>query len=80
MADILQYHRDWIVWLDETGCDHRTNIRKFGYSLRGLPPVYHRFLIRGTRISAISALCTEGMVDYELVSGSVKGDTSLDFV
>ena len=23
------------MWIDETGCDKRDNIRKFGYSMRG---------------------------------------------
>jgi len=23
------------VWIDETGCDKRDNIRKFGYAMRG---------------------------------------------
>jgi len=42
--------------------------------------VYHRFLSRGKRISAIAAICTEGLIDVELTTGSVNGDKFFDFV
>jgi len=42
--------------------------------------VYHRLLVRGKRISAIAAICSEGLVDYELHSGTINGHTFADFV
>ena len=36
---------------------------KFEYSLRGIPPVDHRILIRGVRYSAIPAVSSEGLVN-----------------
>ena len=80
MAEILQYPPEWLVFLDETGSDHKDHIRTFGYSLIGEPPVYHRFLGRGTRISAISALSTEGLTSYELIIGTTNGDKLYDFI
>ena len=77
MAEILQYLPEWFVFLDETGSDHEDHIRKFGYSLIGEPPVYHRFLGCGTRISAIAALSTEDLACYELITGTTNGD---DFI
>ena len=80
MAEILQYPPEWFVFLDETGADHKDHIRKFGYSLIGEPPVYHRFLGRGTRISAIAALSTEGLACYELITGTTNGEKLYDFI
>ena len=80
MARVLNFSSDMFVWVDETGSDARANIRKFGYSIIGETPVYHRFLARGRRISAIAAICTQGLVEVELTTGSVDGNTFLDFV
>ena len=55
----------------------RDHFRKYGYSLRGECPVYHRFLHRGNRISAITAMCTDGVIALELFQG---GDRYLDFL
>ena len=73
--DVIQF-----VWIDETGCDRRDNIRKFGYSLLGDTPVYNRFLHRGNRISAIAAVSTDGLLAYEFYKGTVNGETFLDFI
>ena len=35
-------------------------MRKWGYSVRGLPPQDHRLLVRGTRYSAIPVMTVEG--------------------
>ncbi len=80
MARALNFPSYMFVWIDETGSDARANIRKFGYAVIGEAPVYHRFLVRGKRISAIAAICTEGLIDVELTTGSVDGDKFLDFV
>ena len=45
MADVLQYRRDMFVFVDETGSNNRDCARKFGYSIRGEAPVYHRWLV-----------------------------------
>ena len=80
MSQALQFPRKFFVWVDETGSDGRDQVRKFGYALRGEAPVYHRFLVRGTRISAITVMCTEGVVDYSLTTGTVNADNFFDFV
>ena len=58
MARVLNFPHEFLVWCDETGCDQ---MRKFGYSLRGRTPVYHRYLVRGTRISSVLAMT---LTDY----------------
>ena len=80
MAEVLQYPRDFFVWVDETRSDNRDQIRKFGYALRGLPPVYHRLLVRGTRISTIAAIGCEGLVTFEMITGTTNGETFFDFI
>ena len=72
MGNILQCSTD--VFLDETGCDSRDQIRRYGYSLIGEPPVHHRFLNRGTRISTICALSQEGLAYYKLLTATTNGD------
>ena len=53
MADICIYDPSMFVWVDESGCDRRNSVRKYGYSVRGsvrgIRPVAHTLLIRGTR-------------------------------
>ena len=34
MAEVIVYDPSMLFWLDESGCDRRHTIRKYGYSLR----------------------------------------------
>ena len=79
-AQTMLYRQDSFVWVDESGSDARKSMRRFGYSLRGLPPVCKHFLIRGKRISAIAANSCDGLLGVELTTGSVDGDKYFDFV
>ena len=78
MADMLFFHIDQIIWLDKMGCDWRDEIRKFGYSLRGERPVYHHLLHRGNRISAITAMSTDGITAVDLFQEILNGDRYLN--
>ncbi len=80
IAEVSCYSRDQLVWVDETGSDKRDHIRKYGYALRGQPAVYHRFLHRGKRISAIAALACDGVLAVDFHKGTVDGDKFADFV
>ena len=80
MAHCSLFSRDKFVWLDETGSDGRDHIRTYGYAIRGMRPVSHRFLSRGRRTNAIAAMSQDGVIALELVSGSVNGDTFFNFV
>ena len=48
-------------FIDETGCNGKDHTRKFGYALRGNNVVGQRWLHRGTRISAITAMTYSGI-------------------
>ena len=80
MADISAYDPAMIIWIDESGCDRRNSMRKFAYTLRGIPPVDHRILARGTRYSAITAISVRGVQDVVLAEGSVNGEVFADFI
>ena len=79
-AEVQFYDVKQFVWVDEMGSDDRNRRRKFGYSLRGQPPVCHRILHCGRRISVIAAISTNGLVTYDLVHGSVNGERFLQFL
>lgn len=72
---MAEYDPAMFVWIDETGCDKRNNMRRSGYSVRGIPPCDHRLLVRGTRYSAIPVMSMQGIHDVQIVEGSVNGDT-----
>ena len=65
---------------DETGCDRRNGLRKYGYSIRGFPPQSFSLRYRGTRYSAIGILSSKGIEDIYITKGTVNGDVFLDFV
>lgn len=80
MAHVLLYRREMFVWVDESGCDRRDAMRKYGYSIRGQTPVSHSFLARGSRISSIAAICSEGLLAAEYYTGTVNADVFYDYV
>ena len=80
MAEVMNYPVDFFVWVDETGSDNCDHIRRFGYQLRGLAPVYDRLLCRSTRVSSIVAMSSEGVISYETISGTTNGDRFFDFM
>jgi transposase len=74
------YPVEQLIWEDETGCIAKDCTRKFGYDLKGETPVYHRFLVRGKRVSSIAAMSINGVVTYELTHSTVNGEKFLDFL
>ena len=41
MLEISVYDPAMLIWLDESGCDRRNTVRKYGYSIRGIPLCDH---------------------------------------
>jgi len=80
MAEISMYDPSMLVWIDETGCDQRNSLRRYGYSIRGIPPRDHRLLIRGTRYSAIPVMSLQGIHDVQVIEGTVNGDKFTSFI
>lgn len=42
--------------------------------------MYHRILHRGKRISAVAAVCTDGVIALELSDGTFNGEKFMDFI
>ena len=80
MADISIYDPSMFIWMDETGCDKRNTIRKYGYSVRGRPVCDQRLLVRGTRYSAIPILSLDGIHDVYLAEGTMNWDRFVPFL
>lgn len=80
VSDVSIYSREMLIFLDESGSDRRDCLRKYGYSLRGRPPICHKLLIRGEHVSLIAFMSVAGVLDCTMVRGSVNGDVFYDFV
>lgn len=80
ISDVSVYNPEMLVFLDESGADKRDYLRKYGYSLRGKPPVCHKLLVRGQHVSLIAFMSTAGILDFDIAHGSVNGDVLYNFV
>ena len=80
MSEISIYDPSMFIWIDETGCDRRNSMRRYGYSMKGLPPRDHRLLVRGTRYSAIPVMSMQGILDVEIMEGTTNGEKFQAFI
>lgn len=74
------YDPAMLLWIDESGCDRRDSIRKYGYGIRGSPPTTHILLTRGKLYSAIPIMSREGIHDVCLYEGTVNGGRFQEFI
>ena len=77
---VLATSLNMMVFVDESGCDRRDAIRKFGYGLRGKSAKRQKLLVRGQHVSIIAAMTTECILEVKVVKGTVTGEIFLDFV
>ena len=80
MAEICMYDSDMLIWIDETGSDRRKEVRKYGYSLRGMSPSCCQLRVWGKRISAIPVMTTRGIEDVYTTTGNVNGEHFVKFI
>ena len=74
ILDMSVYNPEMLIFLDETGADRRDILRKYGYSMRGKPAERHTLLVRGDRVSAIANISINGLLDIDVMKGTVDGD------
>ena len=80
-AQCSLFDPETFVFVDETGADHRSHIRRYGYALRGVTPEYRRpFVGHGLRVNAIMGISTVGVIAMEMTTSSVNADIFFDFV
>lgn len=80
MSEISVYDPSMLLWLDESSNDRRHTIRKYGYSIRGIPLCDQRLLIRGTRYSTIPIVSIEGIHDVYIAEGNINGERFSYFI
>lgn len=81
MANVMTvYSSSLFVWIDETGCDMRNGLRKYGYAIRGCTPRIFTLKHRGIRYSAIAIMSVRGIEDVYITHGTVNSDIFLDFI
>jgi len=80
VMDVSIYNLDMLIFLDESGVYKRASQRKYGYSLRGKPPVCHKMVIRDERVSLIAFMSMAGVLDCHIIRATVNGDIFYDLV
>ena len=80
LSDCSVYNPEMLVFLDETGCDRCSSLRKFGYSLVGKCAPSTSLLVRGVRYSAIGILTVEGIQDSYITYQNIDAEKFEDFV
>ena len=80
VSDVSLYEPEMLIFVDETGSDRRDSLRKYGYSLRGMPAKSHKIISRGKHVSAIAMMSMNGILDVKIVHDSVNGEVYSDFV
>ena len=63
MTDVSIYEPEMLIFVDETGSDKHTALRKYGYTLKGRQAVSEKLLVKGKWYSAIAGLHAVGMLD-----------------
>ena len=74
------WHPSIIIRKEETGSDRRKTIRKYGYSVRGIPPRVCQLFVGGKRISAILVMTTQGRENVYVTTGNVNGEKFIEFL
>ena len=68
----MSFNPDMLIWIDETGSDKRKSVRKYGYSLRGIPPRTYQLFVGGKLVSTIPVMATHGIEDVYTTTGTVN--------
>lgn len=79
-SDVAMYCPEMVIFLDESGSDKRDYLRKKGYSLRGKPPIAHKLVLRGEHVSLLTFMSMAGVLDCQIVRGSVNGEVFYNFI
>jgi transposase len=78
--DISEYHSYQLVYVDESGCDRRTGIRKTGWSPLGITPTERSKFHRGQRYQILPAYSQDGIVLSHIYQGSTNAALFGEFI
>ena len=79
-SDVSLYESHFMIFIDETGCDRRHSLLKYGYGVQGKPVKCQKLLVRGKYISVIAAMTMHGILDLKVVRETVTGDIFIEFI
>ena len=68
--DVSLYKPEMLIFLSETGTNQRHALRRYGYSLRGIPLKKHTLPVRGERVSGLAFMSVTGLLDVSIVKGT----------
>ena len=80
IAHMFLYSRMMFVWVDESGSDHRSFLRQYGYAIKGENAIKHTFLSRGKRINVILAISASGVVAKYITEENIDTCNFYDFL
>ena len=73
MEEMSYLDPEMIIWIDETGSDHRQSSRQLGHHLRGLTPTDTVISVRGQCLSTVAAMSTRGIEIYNSTTNGQLG-------
>jgi transposase len=78
--DIAEYPSEYLVFIDESGCDRRIGYRHWGWSLRGTAPLKATKFGRGKRWHILPAYTQDGILLKRIYQGSTDAACFNDFI
>ncbi len=73
IANVSIFSSEMLVFIDESGFDHRDALRQYGYSPIGQPS-RAAHLQRGKHLSVIAAMCTDDVIGTQIFEGGVNSN------
>ena len=80
ISDCEIYSSEMMVFVDETGCDNRDSMRKFGYALKGQRASSRRLMCRGKRVNSVAAMDVNGVVCVDSTTDNINSDVFCNFL
>lgn len=80
LHDLSEFSSYQLVFVDESGCDHRDGFRRTGRSPVGVPPIQVTPLQRGQRHQILPAYTQEGILLSRVFQGSTDHAVFEDFI
>ena len=74
------YYPRMLIRRNESGCERHHSMRKYAYSIRGMPLCDHQILCRGKLYSTIPIISIDGIHDVYITEGTVDGENFIDFI
>jgi transposase len=69
-----------LVFIDESGVDDQTNVRRNGWAMMGQACVRRTSFLRGTKYSVLPALSINGILTLDIFEGSVNRERFIGFL